>query len=51
MRDEMVRVLNHDFATAAASTNGNGKSHETLREKADRVAREHAPVTIASYEC
>jgi uncharacterized protein len=40
MRDLMINAMSHP--------NGNGKS---LHERADKAAREHGPVQIASFDC
>jgi phage head maturation protease len=38
-RDIVTRAMEHD------------SSAETLREKSERLSREHAPIQIASFEC
>lgn len=51
MRDAMLRALGSNIDTAGTDRQPKSLSPTELREKAERVEREHAPVLVASFEC
>jgi hypothetical protein len=38
-------------AMSGTGSNGSAKSTETLRQKSERIAREHGPIQVKSFEC
>jgi HK97 family phage prohead protease len=48
---DRVRTEWRDQMTAALRAGSGTKTVESLRAKADRVAREHAPIQIAEFPC
>lgn len=50
-RQQIADEFRSLLRAAMDSTHTNGDSGKTLRAKADHVAREHAPVQIATFDC
>ena len=54
MEDPELTKVREDAAAMAKAWLDNGNTSmptDTLRKKAERIAREHAPITVASFDC
>ncbi len=51
MREQMLAALGTNTNTNTNDREPKSLSHHALREQAERSARAHAPIVVASFEC